>query len=116
MIIKPDTYEVIEFKEGLLRILGENEEKVHGMKSRLEYGRNLRSYIREYVYLANLEDLRKIEGHKILLQYKDINEFTMVRRTLGLGLQVTRINCLQEVVSHTATLSREEYETMAQHF
>ncbi len=41
--IKPDTYEVIMLKEGLLRILGENQEKEHGMKSRLEFGRELNS-------------------------------------------------------------------------
>lgn len=114
--IKPDDYEIIEFKEGLLRILGEGEEKTHNIKSRLEFGKpKTGTTLESYPYLVFLEDLKTLNQHIFPWRFKRVNEYTMARRTLRLGLQVIRTAHEQKIFSDTATFSRKEYKIIKQY-
>ncbi|MEM4244632.1 MAG: hypothetical protein QW404_00610 [Candidatus Nanoarchaeia archaeon] len=116
MKVKPNYYEIIEFKEGLLRILGEEEEKIHNLKSGLEYGKPKTGVeVVSHPYLVYLEDLKKLKQYIFPWRFKRINEFTMARRTLTLGLQVMRTSHEQKTFSDTATFSRKEYKIIKQY-
>jgi hypothetical protein len=108
--IKPDTYEILEFKEGLLRIL--EESNVPNFKSRLEFGKSKTGYQQGYAYLVYLEDLKNLKQYTFPWRFKRVNDYTMVRRTLSLGLQVMRTKAMQSVFTDTATFSRREYHLM----
>ncbi|MFH1331669.1 MAG: hypothetical protein ABIH63_00085 [archaeon] len=62
-----------------------------------------------------LEDLRKLEQYTFPWRFKRINDYTMARRTLSLGLQVMRTSHLQRIFTDTATFSRKEYKTIEQY-
>ncbi|MFH1211117.1 MAG: hypothetical protein V1645_04355 [archaeon] len=99
----------IAFGEGLLRIL---EEKDSPIKSRLEFGKSKTGSQLGYPYIVFLEDLRKLKQYTFPWRFKRINDYTMARRTLSLGLQVMRTAGTQKIFRDTATFSRKEYRTI----
>ncbi len=114
--IEPCDYVVILFKEGLLRILSKEEEKVQNLKSRLEYGvPKEKIKVDSHPYIVFLEDLKILNNYLFPWRFKRVNEFTMARRTLGGGLQVMRTSHTQKIFSDTATFSREEYKIIKQY-
>jgi hypothetical protein len=110
--------EVVEFKEGLLRILEEEDpsrNRLDTFKSRLEFGKSKTGFQLGYPYIVFLEELKKIQQYTFPWRFKRINDYTMARRTLGLGLQVMRTEHKQKVFTDTATFSRKEYRTIEQY-
>ncbi len=109
---------VIAFEQGLLRILEEKDpskSRLDTFKSRLEFGKSKTGSQLGYPYIVFLEDLRKLKQYTFPWRFKKINDYTMARRTLGLGLQVMRTSSVQKIFRDTATFSRKEYKTIEQY-
>lgn len=114
--LKPHDYIIRYFNEGTLRILGEEEEKIHRIKSRLEYGYTTDEPLVEfYPYLIFLEDLKKIKQYIFPLRFKKVDDYTMVRRTIKMGLQIMRAQSKHEKLKDVATFSRREWKTIEQY-
>jgi len=114
--IKPNDHILRYFNQGTLRVLGEEEEKVHGIKSRLEYGYTTDEPLVEFhPYLVFLEDLKKIKQYIFPLRFKNIDQHTMARRTLRMRLQVMRAQSKHEKLKDVATFSRREWKTIEQY-
>lgn len=112
--VKPEDDLYYEFKEGVLYVFADPEEKYP--KNRLEFGRFIGEgfKLEGYAYLVFLEDLKKLNQYIFPLRFKQVNDYTMARRTLGLGLQVMRTKHKQSMFTDTAKFSRKEYKTIEQ--
>lgn len=127
-MLKPEDNIWVHFEEATLHVLGEKEEEIHRERSSIHYGMpkkdkvaivgTVESKIGYKPYLLFLEDLKGKVGSWICsLKFREINKMTEVRRTITGGLQIRRksYNGYRKYYTDTATLSREEYKTLAQY-
>jgi hypothetical protein len=112
--IEPEDDLFYEFREGIMHVFAEKKE--NRTKSRLEFGgpKEVWGIHKEYPYLVFLEDLKKLQQYTFPWRFKEINDYTVARRTITGGLQVMRTKRTQKMFSDTATFSREEYQTIKQ--